>query len=163
MTPEGLAAVVLRSETCCVVKQCAGAGCKLRLPSSGKHACICGTCYQRNHGHTEPLCDCILFWTSQHDVVAIVELKTTVKAEECLRQLRNGAAVAELRTPKNITPHDIVPLIVHGSMNSAVVVKLAGKTVKYRGKEYLIRRIKCGADLETAMRRRVFPNKRRSR
>ena len=78
--------------------------------------------------------------------VVPLELKSSgFQAQAVSKQIVGGAKVADRRVPK--APCRFVPVVAHGGAHRREIDKLAGHPVRFRGKPYAIKLMKCGGDI----------------
>ena len=102
---------------------------------------------------TGPRCDYLLIGEDggpNHNLYVVpLELKSSgFHAEAVSRQLAGGAKVADRRVPK--VRCQFVPVVAHGGVHRREVDKLAKHPVRFRGKTYAIKVMKCGGYIAKA-------------
>lgn len=155
MPTSTMAGHVRGMRSCCLSDSCTDGRCALILPRAlGEIACIEGSRYQRHHGVTSKLCDCIIFWSFDgRDILAPAELKSgQVKAIHCLAQLQNGAKVAQSLLDAAYQSIRFEPLIVHRGRIHYIEYKILGnRRVTFRKIRRVARLVKSGTHLTSVV------------
>ncbi len=103
-------------------------------------------------------CDYIFIGSQSNmnaDWVVPIELKGKAKASKISRQLQAGAKFAETKLLPNDVQVHFRPIAAHaGKAHKIQNMKLKKQQykIKFRGKEYEIKLIRCGSPLEKALR-----------
>lgn len=123
---------------CCVTLRCREGRCRFSVNPPAGSSTIGGTMYQRSHGWTSALCDCMVFWSSEQERVAAVELKGGgVDLSEVQRQLQGGAEVVE-RILGERAAVSFYPVLVHCGIKTVELRQLGRLQILFRAKKYSI-------------------------
>ena len=95
-------------------------------------------------------CDYLLVgagYGPNHDLYVVpLELKSSgFHAQVVSGQIAGGAKVADRRVPK--ASCRFVPVVAHGGAHRREINKLARHPIRFRGKPYAIKLMKCGGDI----------------
>jgi hypothetical protein len=94
------------------------------------------------------LCDCLVIWYRNSKIIA-VELKGGAgDATRSIEQIRGGAKFIE-EQEIDLSSVSFIPLIATGKGDKFEIRQISEATVRYRGRNIPIERVKCGASLDT--------------
>lgn len=103
---------------------------------------------------TRPRCDYLLIGAGygRNDLyVAPLELKSSgFRAQAVSKQLAGGAKVADRLVPR--AQCQFVPVVAHDGAHRREINKLAKYPVRFRGKPYAIKTMKCGEEVAKHLR-----------
>jgi hypothetical protein len=140
---------------CCRIAKLEDGRCRVSLPVGREINAIGGTLYQRNHGHEGRLADGIVFWSpadNADECAAAVELKGgRVDVTVAAGQLQNGAALID-DLSHGVPGVMFTPILAIRQLDVMDLMMVERATVRFRGREHKIVRVRCGADLGTVMR-----------
>ena len=139
----------------CLVRRCKEAGCSVSLKGlPNPHEVMSLERPGAPIDQREPHCDYLIAYSDQttQDRLVALELKKTIKdVGELVDQLQGGASAAEslLSGVPNIK---FVPVVAgKAHPHEYRVLRQKSVNVKFRGKEWLVQRIRCGDTLMQAL------------
>lgn len=132
---------------CCSLRTFNEGGCSVTFPNrNGRWVSISGTSYQKNHNHSEKLCDLLFSWARPNHGLASAALELKgggIDVTGVIQQLQNGAnIIADLLTDIDTV---FVPVLVHRAMPPIQHRALKTRQIRFRGRNYLIALVKCPA------------------
>lgn len=147
---ELLSTVRSRISQSCVVSRCRKDGCSVSLPQSARNRLIID-CDQPGSpfGPNDTKCDCLLFEETPNGAgrAIPIELKSgRIRARAVIEQLQAGARAVENLIPREITVQ-IQPLLAYGNIPKGERAALDKGFVRFRGKRFPIRKIRCDTQL----------------
>ena len=147
---ELLSTVRNRIAQSCIVSRCHKDGCSVALPQSARHRLIID-CDRPGSpfGPNDTKCDCLLFEETPSGAgrAIPIELKSgRIRASAVIEQLQAGAQAVENLLPREIAVQ-LQPLLAYGKIPKGEKATLDKGFVRFRGKPYPIRKIRCGTQL----------------
>lgn len=141
----------------CLVRLCSEAGCRVSLEGlPNPHVVMSMERPGAPIDQREPHCDYLVAYRDQtaQDGLVALELKKTIKdVGELVDQLQGGASVAELLL-SGVPNIKFVPVVAgKAHPHEYRVLRKKSVNVKFRGKEWLVQRIRCGDTLMQALER----------
>lgn len=137
----------------CQDKKMSRSGCQIRLEGIASRLIVDMDCKDLPLTSNEPRCD-YLFIGNENWVVPLELKRGRVEAGEVTTQLRAGAAFAE-----QIVPFDadvrFRPVVGYGgrlARSQSEALKRKGAKIRFQGKEYEVRAIRCGRQLAPVLR-----------
>ena len=132
-----------------LTQSCSGRGCQVDMTNVANERVIVDVDLAfKRRGGTGKRCDRILFYmdiTQNNLVIVLIELKSgTFKATDVAEQLQSSADFVSALIPRALETI-CIPVVFHGKgIHSAQWAKFRSSSVRFRSKEYIIRRNKCG-------------------
>ena len=136
----------------CLVRRCKEAGCSVSLKGlPNPHVVMSLERPGAPIDQSKPHCDYLIAYSDQstQDGLVALELKSTISISKVVDQLQGGASAAEpwLSGVPNIK---FVP-VVAGKAHRHEHSNLVKRSVKFRGKKWLVQHIRCGDTLMQAL------------
>lgn len=98
--------------------------------------------YKAHLDGKEKICDFIVAYCGNTANVAVVELKGgSIKAEDAIRQIQNGARLAEALFQG---PFQFFPILLHGKGGNSMAYRVFDRPIMFRGKRVRVLLGKCG-------------------
>ena len=128
-------------------------GCRIRLERIASRIIVDMDCKDLPIASNQPRCDYI--FVGRENWVVPMELKRgNVEANEVTMQLRAGAAFAERIVPSGADVR-FRPVVGYGGKlhrSQSQALKRKGAKIRFQGKEYEVRAIRCDRQLEPVLR-----------
>ncbi len=129
---------------------CSGRGCRVDMTDVPRDRIVVDVDLAfKAHQRTGKHCDKILFYvdtTENRLVVVLIELKSgTFKVTDVAQQLQGSVNFVSSLVPRDLKA-TCIPVVFHGKgIHAAQRPRFRGAKVRFRNKESVIRRNKCGA------------------
>ena len=148
---ELLSTVRCRIDQACVITRCRKDRCSVSLPQSPARNRLIIDCDKpgSSFNSNDKKCDCLIFEEAENgtDRAIPIELKSgRIRASAVIEQLQAGAQAVENLLPREIAVQ-LQPLLAYGNIPKGERATLNEGLVRFRGKPYPIRKIRCGAQL----------------
>ena len=137
----------------CQDTKLSGSGCQLRLTGLASRVIVDMDCQELPIATNETRCD-YLFIGNENWVVPLELKRGRVEAGEVTTQLRAGAKFAERIVPSGAGVR-FRPIVGYGGKlprSQSEALKRKGSRIRFRGKEYEVRAIRCGRQLAPELR-----------
>ena len=137
-------------ECSCVTDQLQEGRCKVELPPKPRTVVSCEI-YKIIHDWRNKICDGLVFWHDRPSSlsVAVVELKGGSVPSDAIKQLQEGAKIAEgLATSKVLS---FAAILVTNKGPHAVDQRVFNRGVYFAGRRYPIQIMKCGNAILSAL------------
>lgn len=131
---------------CCRVQKFEESGCKVPLPRGKESVTLSGTLLQRNHSIAGNLCDLLMYEgtsTGKSRISAAEAKSGSVSASHVHAQLQAGADIIQ----SEVSPeeyHSFTVNLVHRTMKTVELRHFRRLKVRFHGRLYPIRLVKCG-------------------
>lgn len=99
------------------------------------------------------ICDYLVFVTDDHLQAIAIEMKSgSVDARSAVQQIESGAQQCDRLAGRHSCDKFHPVLLSQGKIHATELKVLMRATVRFRGNDYLVKRLRCGAKLEDVLR-----------